>query len=105
MLNYRKAMAHKEITAIHKARELPEPLIMLCGPGLYQPIATKKLNTLNSLMKIAPYILPKLEAITQSHLWHDDLHAENIFVDPENPSQILLIIGHKVGGVESESSE
>lgn len=92
VLDYRRAMAHKEITAIREADQLPKPSMMLCGPGLYQPTAAKKLKTLESFMEILPYILPDAEAAAQSCMWHNDLHAENIFVDPEDPSQILSII-------------
>jgi hypothetical protein len=40
---------------------------------------------------VAPYILPE-EATHASVLWHGDLHTQNIFVDPENPTRILGVI-------------
>ncbi|GAB7353080.1 hypothetical protein MBLNU459_g3626t1 [Dothideomycetes sp. NU459] len=92
VLEYRQAMARKETIAIQETRRLPKSLIMLCGPGLYQPTASKKLKTMDAFTKILPYILPDAKSATQSYLWHDDLHAENIFVDPEDPSQILSVI-------------
>lgn len=92
LLDYRKAMAHKEATAIREARSIPTPSVMLCGPGLYQPTAEKKLKALESFSEVLPYILPDVEAVAQSYLWHDDLHGENVFLDPENPSTISSII-------------
>ena len=41
---------------------------------------------------MAPYVLPEQEVTHISVLWHEDLHTQNFFVDPENPTQILGII-------------
>jgi hypothetical protein len=38
------------------------------------------------------YILPTDQSIQSSCLWHDDLHVENIFVNPENPTEVTGII-------------
>ena len=38
------------------------------------------------------YLLPTDQSIQSSCLWHDDLHIENIFVDPENPTNVIGII-------------
>ena len=65
---------------------------MLCGPGTYQPTARKKLSALQSYLSIVEYRLPQDSSIATSHLWHDDLHAENIFVDPDKPTEIVGII-------------
>lgn len=43
-------------------------------------------------MDIVDHLLPDDKSIETSHLWHNDLHAENIFVNPENPSEIYGII-------------
>ncbi|EFQ99279.1 phosphotransferase enzyme family protein [Nannizzia gypsea CBS 118893] len=43
-------------------------------------------------MDIVEHPLPDDKSIRASHLWHNDLHAENIFVNPENPSEICGII-------------
>lgn len=65
---------------------------MLCGPGLYIPTAEKKLAALHSYLQVAEYLIPSNPSCKASHLWHDDLHDENIFVDPNRPTQILGII-------------
>lgn len=41
---------------------------------------------------MAPHVLPENKATHASVLWHGDLHSQNIFVDPEDPSRILGII-------------
>ncbi len=72
---------------------------MLTGPGmLYQPSPDKKLWALDAYLQLVEYILPSNEsnpetqAMLPGRLWHDDLHDENIFVDPANPTQITAII-------------
>ncbi|KAA8619028.1 Aminoglycoside phosphotransferase [Pyrenophora tritici-repentis] len=42
--------------------------------------------------KIADAILPGNKTICAPYLWHDDLHGDNIFVDPNNPGKITAII-------------
>lgn len=37
-------------------------------------------------------IIPDDPTITSPRLWHDDLHDDNIFVDPHNPERITGII-------------
>ena len=65
---------------------------MLFGPGLYQPEPWKNSRTGEAALKAMPYVLPKDQRASTFHLWRDDLHAENIFVDAEEPSKILSII-------------
>lgn len=38
------------------------------------------------------FLLPKDAVVTRPVLWQTDLHADNIFVDPDNPSKVLGII-------------
>lgn len=66
---------------------------MVCGPGLYQPERSKKLSAVEGYLQVFDALLPtESESITTPYLWHDDLHDENIFVDPNNPSKIVGII-------------
>lgn len=63
---------------------------MVYGPApLYQPTADKKLEALWHYSQILSSLVPKDPALTRTHLWHNDLHHENIFVDPES----LKILG------------
>ncbi|KAK2750684.1 hypothetical protein FQN57_002757 [Myotisia sp. PD_48] len=58
----------------------------------YQPTAEKKINVLHNYIKMAPYMLPKDENLHASVMWHNDLHTDNIFVDPADPVKIVGII-------------
>jgi len=38
------------------------------------------------------YLLPTNQKISSAHLWHDDLHVANIFVDPAEPTKVVGLI-------------
>ncbi|KAJ5964487.1 Aminoglycoside phosphotransferase [Penicillium vulpinum] len=59
---------------------------------LYSPSRPKKIVALRSYLKLVDYLLPIDSSISASYLWHGDLHTENIFVDPQEPTNILDII-------------
>ncbi|OJJ37807.1 hypothetical protein ASPWEDRAFT_171269 [Aspergillus wentii DTO 134E9] len=87
------AIARRE-TATAKAG-LRYPLMpegLFYGPRQYQPSLSKKLSALEGYLKVALQVLPENEATHASILWHSDLHSQNIFVDPEDPSRIVGII-------------
>lgn len=65
---------------------------MLCGPRLYQPTRENKLAALELCTRLVRYLIPSDPLICASYLWHNDLHDENIFVDPEHPTRITGII-------------
>ncbi|KXG53808.1 Aminoglycoside phosphotransferase [Penicillium griseofulvum] len=91
-LEYHRAIGLREISCIEKLNELPRSPLTLTGPGLYSPSRSKKLAALRSYLKLADYLLPLDSSISASYLWHSDLHTENIFVDPQEPTKILDII-------------
>ena len=62
------------------------------GPGGYQPSHKAKLSVLQEFLKIHRQIIPHSKGITGGIIWYNDLHTDNIFVDPDNPSQITSII-------------
>ncbi|KAI1508250.1 Protein kinase domain containing protein [Pyrenophora tritici-repentis] len=70
----------------------PKQIALFCGPKLYQPDPKEKLTALSQYHKIADAILPGNKTICAPYLWHDDLHGDNIFVDPNNPGKITAII-------------
>ncbi|KAL4928965.1 uncharacterized protein BDV17DRAFT_281552 [Aspergillus undulatus] len=45
-----------------------------------------------SYLKLVKLLLPEDEAITTSHIWHDDIHVENVLVNPDDPSEINAFI-------------
>lgn len=91
--DFLSAVAHREIACANQ--QLKYPLIpegLFYGPRQYQPTASKKLLALNNYLKVAPHILPENRATNASVLWHADLHLQNIFVNPTEPTEILGII-------------
>lgn len=71
---------------------IPRPLSMLCGPNLYQPTKEKKLLACEAALEVLPRVLPQEKWASTFHIWHDDLHEENIFVDENDPTRIMAII-------------
>lgn len=47
---------------------------------------------LYSYLQLVQYLLPTDQSITAPFLWHSDLHTENIFLNPKQPTEILGII-------------
>ncbi|KAJ5186517.1 hypothetical protein N7449_011281 [Penicillium cf. viridicatum] len=74
--DYLRAVGTREQKAVQCLKPAKQ-LALFCGPKLYQPDMGKKLDAL---------------AYYQRVLWHDDLHDDNIFVDPENPENITGVI-------------
>jgi hypothetical protein len=70
----------------------PKQIALLCGPKLYQPDPKGKLTALGQYQHIVDAILPRNKTTCDPYLWHDDLHGDNIFVDPTNPGKITTII-------------
>lgn len=50
------------------------------------------MRALHCYLDILSQILPKDERISSAHLWHDDLHLGNIFVDPSEPTKVVGLI-------------
>ncbi|KAH6855793.1 hypothetical protein B0I37DRAFT_63028 [Chaetomium sp. MPI-CAGE-AT-0009] len=96
-LEYRKAIGAREQTAVHRLPERVPQWAMLTGPCLYQHSPSSKLWALDAYLQVLNHVLPKesdteLRDMLPSRLWHDDLHSENIFVNPSDPTQITAII-------------
>ncbi|KAG6123992.1 hypothetical protein E4U12_000338 [Claviceps purpurea] len=89
---YHAAIGHRELACVQHLPNLQPSSLTLRGPGLYQPTREKKVAALESYLKLLKYALPADRSLGSSHLWHDALHAGNIFVDPDNTSRIVGII-------------
>ena len=56
------------------------------------PSKKSKKETLQNYIKVAPFLLPKDRTLSKPVLWHSDLHGDNIFVNPSQPTEIFTII-------------
>ena len=65
---------------------------MICGPGLYSPSPAKRMAAIKAYEKTVDWLIPSDATITAGHLWHNDLHDENILVDPDDVTKITSII-------------
>jgi len=90
--DYLTAIGNREIACVKGIPRLPKSPITLRGPGTYMTCREKKLKALESYLTIANCLAPVDRSIASSCPWHPDLHQENIFVDTENPSEIVAII-------------
>ena len=89
--DYERAVGLRELHCIRSMPKLPRSPIALHYSGTYQPSRETKILAIESYLKILNYLLPEV-SIQTSHIWHSDLHTENIFVNPNNPSEIYGII-------------
>lgn len=79
------------MACVENLASLPKAPLTLCGPGMYLPTRERKLRALRCYLALVPYLLPKDQSIRSSCLWHTDLHVDNIFVDPKEPTRIVSI--------------
>ncbi|KAK2762140.1 hypothetical protein FQN54_001147 [Arachnomyces sp. PD_36] len=88
---YLHAVGTREAKSVRSLRP-PKQIALFCGPKLYRPDAKKKLAALTYYQEIIDALIPTDPAIKRPCLWHNDLHDDNIFVDPHNPENITSII-------------
>ncbi|KMU89845.1 hypothetical protein CIHG_07528 [Coccidioides immitis H538.4] len=91
LTQYLQAVGTREVKAI-QSLEPPKSTALFCGPKLYRPDTEKKLTALAWYRQVIDALIPKDTAITRPCLWHNDLHDDNVFVDPHNPEKITGII-------------
>ncbi|KAL3437833.1 phosphotransferase enzyme family protein [Aspergillus tetrazonus] len=72
--------------------EPPKQIALFCGPKLYRPDTQKKITALAWYRQIIDALIPKDTTITRPCVWHNDLHDDNVFVDPQNPENTTGII-------------
>lgn len=89
---YKLAVGRREIACVQNMTQLPRSPLSLYGPGTYTRSRSKKIAALRNYLSLVKFLLPTDKSIMSAFLWHPDLHAENIFVQPERPSEVLGII-------------
>ena len=70
--------------------QLPSSPVTL--PGFYTPTREKKIKALEAYLELFKHLLPADRRLGSAHIWHGDLHAGNVFVNPANPTQIVGLI-------------
>jgi hypothetical protein len=88
------AIAKREIACLDRFSDFPRDRQqgIFNGPGGYQPSKDTKVAVIRDYGCVLPYIIPKEDAYTDSILWHNDLHSDNIFVNENCPTEITGII-------------
>ncbi|PGG95577.1 hypothetical protein AJ79_09967 [Helicocarpus griseus UAMH5409] len=89
---YLVAISHREMSCVKHMVKLPKSPIALYGPGTYQPTRERKLKAIESYLSLIRYVCTLDRSIVSACLWHNDLHVENIFVNPDTPISIVGII-------------
>ena len=89
--HFLQAVGTREMKAIQSLKP-PKQIALFCGPKLYRPDTQKKITALAWWRQIVDVFIPKNTALTTPCLWHNDLHDDNVFVDPHNPEKITGII-------------
>lgn len=89
---YALALGCREIDCVRSLPRLPRSPVTLFGSGTYQPTRQKKLKAVQWYLEVCKYLLPTDESIQSPCLWHGDLHDENIFVNPDNPTEVVGMI-------------
>ncbi|RAH67161.1 uncharacterized protein BO66DRAFT_413745 [Aspergillus aculeatinus CBS 121060] len=89
---YERATGEREAYCTRSMEQLPRSPIAIHYSGTYQPSRETKLFAIESFLKVVDLLLPGDEDISASCIWHDDLHVENVFVNPEDPSEIYAFI-------------
>ncbi|KAI8939217.1 hypothetical protein NX059_005045 [Plenodomus lindquistii] len=84
--------AARELACIDKFSSYPGQQGLFGGPNHYRPTKALKVRVLQDYLKVANQILPEDTKLSKPTLWHSDLHSDNIFVDPSQPTKILNII-------------
>lgn len=98
--DYLVAIGRRELICVER-NERDSPSAGIFGsPGCYKPSAATKMTCLQDYIKIAQYLPPhKDPSVSAPVLWHFDLHDGNIFVHPEQPTQITCIIDWQYASV------
>jgi len=91
-LDYFKAIGERELISINQLDLSLRSPVSIFGPGVYEPNKSRKIRAAESFFDILPQLMPENPALLKPCLWHSDLHDENIFVSPDDPTEVTAII-------------
>jgi hypothetical protein len=88
------AIVEREVACLETFPEFPTDRQqgIFNGPGGYKPSKASKMAVIKDCSRVLPSIVPKDRVYTDSMLWHNDLHSDNIFVNEDCPTEITGII-------------
>ncbi|PYH72743.1 aminoglycoside phosphotransferase family protein [Aspergillus vadensis CBS 113365] len=92
LYDYKLAVGFRELACVQDMPQLPRSLLGLYGPGTYRRSRSKKIAAIRDYLRMVHFFLPTDDSISSAFLWHRDLHIENIFVNPKDPSEVVGII-------------
>ncbi|KAL6149692.1 hypothetical protein ACJBU6_11231 [Exserohilum turcicum] len=84
--------AARELACVDKFSSYLGQQGLFRGPNQYRPSRALKVRVLGDYLKIATQILPNDFNLSKPTLWYPDLHSDNIFVGPSQPTRILDIV-------------
>jgi hypothetical protein len=87
-----QSRATLELACVDKFSSFPGQQGLFGGPNQYCPTRALKVEVIQDDLKVATQILPNDDDLSKPTLWHSDLHSDNIFVDPSQPTRILNIV-------------
>ncbi|GAT25167.1 phosphotransferase enzyme family protein [Aspergillus luchuensis] len=92
LYGYKLAIGFRELACVQEMPQLPRSILGLYGPGTYRRSRSKKIAAIRDYLRMVHFFLPTDDSISSACLWHPDLHVANIFVNPENLSEVVGII-------------
>ncbi|PWY77778.1 phosphotransferase enzyme family protein [Aspergillus eucalypticola CBS 122712] len=92
LYGYRLAIGSRELACVQEMPQLPRSILGLYGPGTYRRSPSKEIAAIRDYLRMVHFFLPTDDSILSAFLWHPDLHVANIFVNPENLSEVVGII-------------
>jgi hypothetical protein len=91
-LDYFKAIGKRELASIQQLDLSLRSPVSIFGPGVYEPNKRRKIRAVENFLDVLPLLMPRDPALLKPCLWHSDLHDENIFVNPEDPTEVTAMI-------------
>ncbi|KAF7191602.1 Altered inheritance of mitochondria protein 9, mitochondrial [Pseudocercospora fuligena] len=89
---YLTAVGRREMICVQQVPKLPPTQVTICGPGSYVPSREKKIRAIYYYLQILQHLIPSDLDLQKASVWHSDLHLENIYVDPADPTALTDII-------------
>ncbi|EME77786.1 uncharacterized protein MYCFIDRAFT_33962 [Pseudocercospora fijiensis CIRAD86] len=89
---YLTAVGRREMICVQQVPKLPPTQVTICGPGSYVPTREKKLRAIDYYLQLLQHLMPSDSDLQKASAWHCDLHLENIYVDPADPTAVTDII-------------